>query len=72
MNKQVKLLTLIVVFSKDKKRILLGMEKRGFGKGRWNGFGGKLLEEETVEEAACREINEEIGIHNLIILISGV
>ena len=23
-------------------RILLGMKKRGFGAGRWNGFGGKV------------------------------
>lgn len=38
------------------------MKKRGFGAGRWNGFGGKLGEGETVEEAAKRELMEEAGI----------
>lgn len=43
-------------------RILLGMKKRGFGAGRWNGFGGKLEQGETIEEAAKREFLEEAGI----------
>ncbi|MFZ1627180.1 MAG: 8-oxo-dGTP diphosphatase [Candidatus Moraniibacteriota bacterium] len=43
-------------------RILLGMKKRGFGAGRWNGFGGKVQENETIEEAAKRETEEECGI----------
>ncbi len=43
-------------------KILLGMKKRGFGEGRWNGFGGKLGEGETVEQAAIREMKEEVGI----------
>lgn len=38
------------------------MKKRGFGMGRRNGFGGKLLSGETIEEAAKREIQEEAGI----------
>ena len=38
------------------------MKKRGFGKGRWNGFGGKVKEGETIEEAAKRETFEEAGI----------
>jgi 8-oxo-dGTP diphosphatase/2-hydroxy-dATP diphosphatase len=42
--------------------ILLAMKKRGFGVGRWNGIGGKVLAEETVEEAVIREAKEEIGI----------
>lgn len=46
----------------DKDRILLGMKKRGFGAGRWNGFGGKLEVGETVEEAAKREMLQESGI----------
>lgn len=59
----IKLLTLVVIFSKDNKKILLGMKKRGFGVGRWNGFGGKLNIKETVEQAALREVNEEIGVN---------
>jgi len=42
--------------------ILLGMKKRGFGVGRWNGFGGKVEEAETIEQAARRELKEEAGI----------
>jgi 8-oxo-dGTP diphosphatase / 2-hydroxy-dATP diphosphatase len=55
-----KLLTLCMVCADD--AVLLGMKKRGFGEGRWNGFGGKLEEGETVEEAAVREMQEEVGI----------
>lgn len=38
------------------------MKKRGFGEGRWNGFGGKVSPGETIEEAAARELHEEAGI----------
>jgi 8-oxo-dGTP diphosphatase / 2-hydroxy-dATP diphosphatase len=55
-----KLLTLAIVH-KDGK-VLLGMKKRGFGAGRWNGFGGKVEAGETFEGAARRELREETGI----------
>ena len=55
-----KLLTLCIVHQGDK--VLLGMKKRGFGTGRWNGFGGKLHEGEIMEEAAIREMKEESGV----------
>jgi 8-oxo-dGTP diphosphatase/2-hydroxy-dATP diphosphatase len=38
------------------------MKKRGFGEGRWNGFGGKVQEGETIEQAAEREVQEECGL----------
>lgn len=38
------------------------MKKRGFGAGRWNGFGGKVASGEAVENAAKREVHEEAGI----------
>ncbi|OGG44207.1 hypothetical protein A2841_04150 [Candidatus Kaiserbacteria bacterium RIFCSPHIGHO2_01_FULL_48_10] len=43
-------------------RVLLGMKKKGFGAGRWNGFGGKVQSGETIEEAATREVKEESGL----------
>ena len=45
--------------------VLLGMKKRGFGVGRWNGFGGKIEEGETIEQGAHRELEEEVGIKAL-------
>nr|XP_054107169.1 oxidized purine nucleoside triphosphate hydrolase isoform X3 [Callithrix jacchus] len=47
-----RLYTLVLVL--QPQRILLGMKKRGFGAGRWNGFGGKVQEGETIEEGAKR------------------
>ena len=38
------------------------MKKRGFGAGRWNGFGGKVEAGETLEDATKRELLEEAGI----------
>jgi 8-oxo-dGTP diphosphatase / 2-hydroxy-dATP diphosphatase len=55
-----KLLTLVFIMQND--RILLGYKKRGFGAERWNGFGGKVEEGETIEEAAKREVAEECSI----------
>lgn len=42
--------------------VLLGLKKRGFGQGRLNGVGGKLEPGESVEAAAIRETEEEIGV----------
>jgi len=53
--------TSIIIGLKDDK-VLLGMKKRGFGEGYWNGFGGKRNESETMTEAALREVEEEAGI----------
>ena len=52
-----KVLTLCIPHFRD--RVLLAMKKRGFGEGRWNGFGGKVEEGETIEQAAVRETKEE-------------
>lgn len=46
----------------DEQRVLLAMKKRGFGAGRWNGYGGKVLPAESIEESAIREVLEESGM----------
>ena len=66
-----KILTLCIIC--DHQRVLLGMKKRGmgvgfsegkqgFGMGKWNGFGGKVESGERIEDAAKREVFEEVGI----------
>ncbi len=55
-----KILTLCFIY--DDARILLGKKKRGFGEGKWNGYGGKVEEGETIEAAAKREMLEECGV----------
>ena len=42
-------------------QVLLAMKKRDFGKGKWNGPGGKIQLGETDEAACLREVEEETG-----------
>ncbi|KAL6059425.1 hypothetical protein STEG23_011234 [Scotinomys teguina] len=49
-----RLYTLVLVL--QPQRVLLGMKKRGFGAGRWNGFGGKVQEGETIEDGALHKV----------------
>ena len=42
--------------------VLLGMKKRGFGTGKWNGFGGKIEMGESAEQGAIRELEEESSL----------
>ena len=49
-------------FVLDKDNVLLGMKKRGFAEGRWNGFGGKPNDNEGILETAIRETEEESGV----------
>lgn len=42
--------------------ICLAMKKRGFGVNKWNGYGGKLDENESVLDAVIRETQEEIMV----------
>ena len=51
-----------LIFLIDGDRILLAMKKRGFGAGYWNGAGGKLNDNETIEDALVRECQEEINV----------
>lgn len=63
-------MTLAMVY--DESRILLGMKKRGFGEGRWNGFGGKVKSGETIEQGLERELTEEVGIKPLDLRKRGI
>lgn len=47
-----KILTLVLI--KKLNEVLLGYKKRGFGVNKWNGFGGKVNVNESIEEAAIR------------------
>lgn len=42
--------------------ICLALKKRGFGEGNWNGFGGKVEDDESIEAGIVREIGEESGV----------
>ncbi|KII91254.1 hypothetical protein PLICRDRAFT_173137 [Plicaturopsis crispa FD-325 SS-3] len=50
-----KLYTNAFIFKED--QILLGYKKRGFGIGKYNGFGGKVDAGETPAQAAARELH---------------
>lgn len=55
-----RIMTLCILKRNDS--LLLGMKKRGFGAGRYNGFGGKVNPGEAVEACAKREVREEAGV----------
>lgn len=60
MEKKTKLFTLMLISNNE--QILLGMKKRGFGMGKYNGFGGKVEAAESIIDAAIRETKEECGV----------
>lgn len=51
-----------LLFLLKDNQILLAMKKRGFGKGFWNGVGGKPELNENILDTAIRETKEEIGV----------
>lgn len=59
-SKSIRQYTLVLI--REGSQVLLGLKKRGFGAGKWNGFGGKVQENELIEDAATREVEEECGL----------
>ncbi|KAK6496685.1 hypothetical protein TWF481_001673 [Arthrobotrys musiformis] len=54
--------TLVIPLDLQRDRVLLGYKLRGFGQGKYNGYGGKVEPNETVIAAAVRELHEESGL----------
>jgi 8-oxo-dGTP diphosphatase len=55
--------TLCLLFRGDPvEEVLLGKKKARFGAGKYNGFGGKVEPDETIVQAAARELAEEAGV----------
>ena len=52
----------VILFVRDRGRILLIDKKRGLGAGKVNGPGGRVEAGETPAEAAVRETREEVGL----------
>jgi 8-oxo-dGTP diphosphatase len=46
----------------DRRELLLGYKKAGFGAGRWVGLGGHVEDGEEPADAAVREVAEESGL----------
>ena len=51
-----------LLYLRKNNQLLLGLKKRGFGEGKFNGIGGKVEKGETFEEAMIRETYEEIKV----------
>jgi 8-oxo-dGTP diphosphatase len=51
-----------ICFCLREDTVLLAMKRKGFGSGKWNGYGGKVEENESPAAAAVRELKEESGL----------
>ena len=69
MKKPDKVMNCIVVFNKDKDKVLFCKRKKEPFKDRLNFVGGKVEPGETSEDAAYRELQEETGISRRQILL---
>jgi 8-oxo-dGTP diphosphatase len=54
--------TAVLTFVRHAGKLLLILKKRGLGHGKFNAPGGRLEAGETIEQAAVRETQEEVGL----------
>lgn len=52
----------VIPRDRDNNSILLARKARGFGLGKWMGFGGKVEPDETIDAGVLRELREETGV----------
>lgn len=60
--KEVESSTLIILSNIHERKLLLGKKLRGFGTGKYNGFGGRIEIGETPAQCAQRELMEEANL----------
>lgn len=75
MTEEISLETVAIVYDRINDRVLLGMKKRGFGTGKWNGLGGKFdsTKDKTLKDTAQRVLFEEsAGLNGIVITEMGV
>lgn len=57
------LVTCTLVFPILADSVLLGLGKKGYNKGLWNGYGGKVeTGDASIRHTAVRELEEEVGL----------
>lgn len=61
-----------LLFVRHEHRVLLIRKKRGLGAGKINGPGGRIEPGETPQQAAIREVQEEVGVTPRSITAHGV
>lgn len=52
----------VLVYLIDKDHVWLGMKKKRYSEGKWNGLGGKVEDKESLVQAAIREVEEEAEV----------
>ena len=65
MDNNFQIITTLSFLIKNDSELLLTYKKRGFGQGKWNTPGGKVIEGESPKNSSIREVKEEVNINIL-------